>query len=197
MRWTTKVLGGAIGLALSAQVASAQVPVNYSTGGTFTGFCSLLSCTKGGMTITFNPLSNNQIVLDSNNGFFSFLSYGSFTVTGSAENQVSFADVGFSLTITQTTPTGGMQTIVGGFSGGIDRTSSSLRWTPLPTSFAIGPINYRAPGRVDLQAPTSNNGLTTVQGDLSTNVVPEPSTYLLMSAGLAGVLVLARKRRVS
>ncbi len=197
MKWTQKVVSSAVGLALTAQVASAQIPVNYSTSGNFTGFCAGISCTKNGMTLTFNPLANNQIVLDTNNGYFSFLSYGDFTVSGGIENQVSFADVGFNLTLTQTTPTGGSQTLIGVFAGGVDKTSSSLRWNALPTTFSIGAINYTTPGQVNLQAPTSNGGVTSIQGSVSTNVVPEPSTYLLMSAGLAGVLVLARKRRVS
>ena len=139
--------------------------------------------------------------MDSNNGFYSQLSYGSFTVTGAAANQQSFVGGGFSLTITQNTPSGGSQVISGSFSGGVDGTSSGLRWTPAPNMFSIGVINYRLfafNGDVFLQAPSSNTGETTIQGDMGTrSVVPEPSTYLLMSGGLAGVLLFARKRRVS
>ena len=202
MRWTRMVLGGAIGLALTAQVASAQ-SVAYNTTGTFSGFCAGLTCTNGGMTITYNPLAAGVIVLDSNNGFYSQLSYGSFTVSGAAATQQFFPGTNFTLTITQTTPTGGSQMITGAITGGADATSSGLRWTPLPTSFSILPIGYTVftvqNSFVALQAPSSNNGLTTIQGDMTNrnSIVPEPSTYLLMSAGLAGVLVFARKRRVS
>ena len=56
-------------------------------------------------------------------------------------------------------------------------------------------IDYTSTGRVDLQAPTSNHGVTSIQGGVSTSVVPEPTTYLLVAAGLAGILVTARRRR--
>lgn len=203
MRWTRQVLSGAIGLALTAQVASAQVNVNYSTTGNFTGLCSGIVCSLGGMTIAFNPLTSNSVTLDANNGYFSFLSFGEFNVGGATLGQQSFAGVNFALTITQNLPTpGGAQVISGAFLGGIDANSSNLRWTPLPTSWTIpwgatGTINYGSAGQTNLQAPSSNNGVTSIQGQVSTNVVPEPSTYVLMAGGLAGLLLVSRKRRTS
>ena len=203
MRWTRKFLGGAIGLALTAQVASAQVTVNYTTTGSFTGLCTGIVCTLGGMTIAFNPLTSNSVTLDANNGYFSFLSFGEFNVSGTTVGQQSFAGVNFALNFTQNQPTPvGAQTLTGTFAGGIDNNSSNLRWTPTPASWSLpwgptGTINYATTGQTNLQAPTSNGGVTTIQGQVSTNVVPEPSTYLLMSGGLAGVLLFARKRRAS
>ena len=203
MRWTRKFLGGAIGLALTAQVASAQVTVNYATTGSFSGLCTGIVCTLGGMTIAFNPLTSNSVTLDANNGYFSFLSFGEFNVSGATVGQQSFAGVNFALKFTQNTPTPvGSQTLTGAFAGGIDNNSSNLRWTPTPASWSLpwgatGMINYATNGTTNLQAPTSNGGVTTIQGQVSTNVVPEPSTYLLMSGGLAGVLLFARKRRAS
>jgi len=202
----------ALGLAVSATVASAQVTVNYTTLGNFTGGCSGSSCTVGGMTLTYTALTNNVIVLDNNNGFFSFLSYGFFTVTGGASTQQSFAGVGFDMTVTQNMPlAGGPQVITGPLLGGIDGTSSSLRWNAAPISWSrpagTGTVDYTlntiamlgVPG-VQMQAPTSNAGVTTVQGSVSTRpptVIPEPSTYALMAAGLAGMFGFARRRRRS
>ncbi len=198
-----KVASVALGLAVSATMASAQVTVDYSTVGNFTGGCLGTSCTIGGMTLTYTPLTNNTIGLDGNNGYFSFLSYGFFTVTGAAATQQSFAGVGFSLSVTQNLPAaGGTQVIAGNFLGGIDATSSSLRWDALPQTwnlpYGAGTVNYSITTPIPMQPPTSNLGVTTVQGSVSTRpqtTVPEPSTYALMAAGLAGVFGFARRRR--
>lgn len=203
MRWTRKFLGGAIGLALTAQVGSAQVTVNYTTSGSFSGLCTGIVCTIGGMTLAFKPLTSNSVTLDANNNFFSFLSFGDFNVNGSTVGQQSFAGVNFALKFTQNQPSPiGIQTLNGAFTGGIDNNSSNLRWTATPNSWTLpwgttGKIDYATSGTTNLQAPTSNNGITTIQGQVSTNVIPEPSTYLLMSGGLAAVLLFARKRRAS
>ncbi len=201
MRWTRTALAIAISLSAAAQVARAQVTVNYSTTGAFSGLCTGLTCVLGGMTINYLPLTSNTIQLDANNGFSSFLSFGEFDVSGSTSGQQSFAGVTFDLAITQNLPTpGGTQVITGQLIGGIDGTSSNLSWSPLPIAWNVASgassvINYTASGRVDLQAPTSNHGVTSIQGGLFTTVVPEPSTYLLVAGGLAGVLVAARRKR--
>jgi len=203
MQWTPRIISAAVGLAVSASIAGAQTTVNYTTTGSFNGACSGLACTLGGMTISFNPLTSNSVTLDVNNGYFSFLSFGEFNVTGTQVGQQSFAGVSFALLVTQTLPTpGGTQILSGGFTGGIDKNSSNLRWAPLPTSWSIpyqstNGINYTIGNPVRLQAPSSNLGVTSIQGDISTSIIPEPSTYVLMATGLAGLLVAARRRRAS
>ena len=213
MRWNQRGAIVAIALAVTTQAARAQVVLDYSTVGSFTGTattgagmgtsCLGLNCIIGGMTVTFVPLTHKTVTLDANNSYFSFLSYGSFVVTGAALGQVAFNGINFSLTMTQNLPTpGGAQILTGPLQGGVDVNSSNLSWLPLPIVWtepnaAGNPVSYNITSPFNLQAPTSTTTGTSIQGQASTIVastVPEPSTLLLIGAGMAGLLVVNRKR---
>lgn len=66
--------------------------------------------------------------------------------------------------------------------GGDWRRLSGVAWFQ-----ASGPFNAQVLG----------SGVSHQFTNISASVIPEPSTYLLMASGLAGVLVIARRRRAS
>jgi hypothetical protein len=72
----------------------------------------------------------------------------------------------------------------------------------------VSPTNYRGVLSVTFAGVTPtelfnivNNGTSyngkTVSSDFSVSLVPEPSTYALMAAGLAGIALVARRRRTA
>ena len=67
-------------------------------------------------------------------------------------------------------------------------------------SEAGGLSNTRGLGTVDPNGPASTSNFTLIQGNynggwLSVAVIPEPSTWLLMACGVAGLLMLRRRPR--
>ncbi len=128
--------------------------------------------------------------------------FGSFTTTGMGPS--TFTNVLFQLTVSQTSPTPGNTFVDAGINGTLAAIQGGLIWAPVsPTSFSIGAVDYTISTdaltngvRID---PPGQLGVIgspqTIRGFVST--VPEPSSYALMVAGLAGIAVMARSRRRS
>jgi hypothetical protein len=129
--------------------------------------------------------------------------FGSFQTAGTTLQ--SYVGNSFTMQILQTSPTAGTSSdivglITGSFSATAQGGSGGLVWTPSTTAFAVGEVSYRLfvdnTGGINIEPPLAGGYLSdmqTVRGNVS--VVPEPSTYLLMASGLAGVMVMARRRR--
>jgi hypothetical protein len=192
-------LVGAAAVVLGSISGLAQT-VTFSTTGTFAGDgCSPTACPFGPFTLTFVNAGSNSYgaPTDVDLGSFSTVCPACTTVPATA----IAAGVQFTLTINQTTPTGGTGAFVDGITGslGYNPITSTLVWSPITTSLTIAGVTYKLitdnTGNIVINAPTGdqNPNLTAVKATITTT--PEPSTAALMAAGLLVLVPAVRRRR--
>lgn len=194
------LLGGLMALSSLSALAGT---VTYSTSSSQlcvgAAGCGVATQTIGGgtgVTVTFTPVASSTVLANPT----TFGSFGEIVVScvggGTACGGQSLAGLNLFINIAQTVPSAGNASISGGvITGSISGTASSatITWS-VPNGVNIGVINYSVLNNpLGLVPPSVNNGTTSVQALISDTTVPEPSTYVMMSAALVG-LGLLRKR---
>jgi hypothetical protein len=191
------LLSGTMFLAASAHAAVIFYDVSGS-GFNGTNNFTLNQTSGAAATIVFN---------DSGNPFSasppptSVATYGEFDVTCSTcttaagGTGATFGAFVFDLVVDDTTD-GGTQTFIGTSSGGTlftDNSTVTITWTP--ATLVYGSTTFTPPAIAGINAPSGGFQITTLQGTISSNTVPEPATLGMLGAGLLGLGFIARKRK--
>jgi len=193
--------------ALAIMPASADL-VTYSTTGVFgsTG-TNVYAIPADGLTITYGNTVDNTTTVPPQ----SIASFGTLTVAGPTSGISDTVSDTFTLEIEQTTPTVGGENLTDTFTGDVTINSSgielqftgggpnvpvlgSANFVPAWT-FDLGNIQYWVNEYTPLAPSTSNGGVSTINGAIST--VPDGGvTLMLLGGALVGLETLRRKLRV-
>lgn len=195
-------LPAALAVALFVGPAAHAEMVSFVTTGTFLASgSSVLQDLPNGLDIRFE--SGNSTV-DLSPGGFSNTSFGQFNTSNTTATSNQVVTSGFELSILQVAPSVDPSLLFSGsISGTISISGSSLVVQfsgPLVLTSADGRVTYTilnadlgVPGQIFVGAPDANNGLTSVNGRVTLNAIPEPSALALLGLGIPAALLYRRR----
>lgn len=193
---------------LATAAGTAEAQISFATTGRFTSAtagCSQLvasssvTCAFGSFSLTYTGTTGTNI------GNGSIASLGTFLLTGTGNQTITPGQVTFELFVAQTGPSVGSGTFTGPVTGTVftapSGNISTMMWSP-NQMVNIGNTRYTI--IYDNIGPAANRGLgLPINNDrginalVTSSVVPEPSTYALMATGLAMLVGVTRRRKVS
>jgi hypothetical protein len=174
-----------------AGIARADL-VSFSTLGSFNGGANTVMFGAGADTLTITYTGVNTANLDDNP--FTFTSLGQFQTTITGAGATITPGTTFDLQLTQTTPTSGVDHFLGTLDGTLALDQSSGLVTFSTTSISIGGTTYNLSNNpLPLVPPATNNGITTVQAQLTPAAIPEPSAVALLLVSVPALLYRVRR----
>jgi hypothetical protein len=179
--------------------------VTYTTIGTFTGGdtpgTNVYTDAANGILITFNGIITNSVDAPPTTQ----ASLGEFDTTGTSAATLAAVASGFILDVFQTAPDGGSVSFTGALSGSLAALNSQafvLFDAPLSasiigafvTTYQIIEADDGVTGRANLVPPSVNNGVSSVEANISVSAVPEPSSLILAGLMLPAMGLMVRRR---
>ena len=202
--------------ALSANASSITYATNSAQNG-YNGIPGNLTLNGvgfggGSATLVFSGIPSTLVGLPTN------IALGQFNLTCTACTNLTpgtagatFAAFTADLFVTDVTD-GGIGEFIGSSTGGTvfaDSSTMSITWIT-PASLTLGPGTLNAQGittfgtsyfvvftPTPIVAQNTNDGITTVQGQVNSTLAPEPTTMAMVGGLFVGLAALARKRRRS
>jgi PEP-CTERM motif len=192
----TWILGAALCGALLCGANSQAGTIDFLATGDFTS-TGTPTFTNGPASVTYTSAISSAVVPPATN-----INLGTFTAASTSASTTPVVDT-FTLTVTDTTPgsAGGSISFIGSMSGTISSGTSNASVvfsSPLSQTldgfvFTIVSADGGHVGTVNLNAPTTNGGVSTISATVDA-VVPEPTSIALLGLALPALAGLAYRR---